>query len=195
MCGRGAVPSRAMSASAELRWKTRANALTGLRLLGAPILAHAILAGAPLVAMSVFWAAVITDLLDGRIARRYGEATPLGGLLDHATDAAFVTAGLGAWACLGEVPVVLPWLVAGAFLQYTFDSRALAGQPLRASTLGRWNGIAYFVLLGVPVVRDGLGLSFPDAAFVGAAGWLLVASSLVSIGDRAWALVSSRRNR
>ncbi len=195
MCARGEVTLQAMSASAELRWKTRANALTGLRLLGAPILAHAILAGAPTLAIAVFCAAVATDLLDGRIARRYGEATPLGGLLDHATDAAFATAGLGALVCLGEVPVVLPWLVAGAFLQYTLDSRALAGQPLRASTLGRWNGIAYFVLLGVPVVRDGLGLPFPDASLVEAAGWLLVASSLVSIGDRAWALLSSRRNR
>ena len=44
-------------------------------------------------------------------------------------------------------PLVLPGLVAAAFVQYTLDSRALAGQRLRASALGRWNGIAYFVLL------------------------------------------------
>ena len=176
-----------MSTPVELRWLTRANALTGLRLMGAPLLAHAVLAEQALLAFAVFWGAVVTDLLDGRVARRYGEVSPLGGLLDHATDAAFVTAGLGAVACTGEVPVLLPWLVALAFLQYTLDSRALAGQPLRASQLGRWNGIAYFVLLGVPVVRDALGIGWPDAVWVEGAGWALVASSLVSMGDRALA--------
>ena len=44
-----------------------------------------------------------------------------------------------------------------AFVQYAVDSRVQESRPLRASSLGRWNGIAYFVLLGVPVLRDALG--------------------------------------
>ena len=170
------------------RWWTRANALTALRLVAAPALAAAVLAGAPGLALFLFSLAVATDLLDGRVARRFGEASPLGGLLDHATDATFVTAGLGALACRGEVPLVLPGLVAAAFVQYTLDSRAVAGRPLRASALGRCNGIAYFVLLGVPVVRDGLGLGWPEASWVHALGLALVATSLVSMADRALAL-------
>lgn len=173
------------------RWRTRANALTALRLVAAPLLAMAIWEGHAGPAHALFWLAVGTDLLDGRVARRYDEATPIGGLFDHATDATFVSAGLLAVAWRGEIPIWLPVLIVSAFVQYTFDSRALAGRPLRASSLGRWNGIAYFVLLGIPVVRDGLGLGWPPASWVAAIGWALVVTTLVSMGDRVLALRST----
>ena len=130
-----------------------------------------------------------TDLLDGPVARRFGEASPLGGLLDHGADAALVVAGLGALALRGALPALLPVLVAAAFLQYVLDSRALAGRRLRASGLGRANGVAYFVLLGIPVVQGALGLAWPAAETVRALGWLLVASTLLSMGARAGALL------
>ena len=171
------------------RWLTWANALTLLRLASAPVCALAILADARLAAFALFALAVATDFADGSVARRRGEESPLGGLLDHATDATFVALGLGALAHQGLVPTPLPFLVAAAFLQYVLDSRAIAGRPLRASQLGRWNGIAYFVLLGVPVVRDALGLGWPPAALVTILGWLLVAATLVSMLDRARALL------
>jgi phosphatidylglycerophosphate synthase len=152
--------------------------------VAAPILAVAILRGADRVALLVFAAAVLTDFLDGPVARRAGEASPLGGILDHATDATFVTAGNGALASIGLVPQILPWLIAAAFLQYLLDSRLAAGRSLRPSFLGRWNGVGYFVLLGIPVVRDGLGLAWPGAPLVTAIGWALVASTLISMLHR-----------
>ena len=167
------------------RWGTRANALTALRLAAVPLLVVAILSGSTAAACALFALAVATDLLDGRIARRFGEVTPLGGLLDHCADAAFVSAGLGALAWQGGVPAPLPLLVAAAFLQYVLDSRALAGRRLRASGLGRANGIAYFVLLGIPLVRDALGLAAPGDGLVRALGWALVATTVASIADRA----------
>ncbi|MCZ6463409.1 MAG: CDP-alcohol phosphatidyltransferase family protein [Proteobacteria bacterium] len=176
------------STMARGRWLTWANGLTGLRLFAAPVCACAILAGAPHAAGWIFALAVASDFADGRLARRRGEASALGGLLDHATDATFVSLGLGALAYGGLVPALLPFLVAAAFLQYTLDSRALAGQPLRTSFLGRWNGVAYFVLLGIPVVRDFLGLGWPPPALVHGLGWLLVASTAASMCDRALAL-------
>jgi phosphatidylglycerophosphate synthase len=177
----------------EPRLSTRANALTALRLLCGPLLVLAIVNGAALAAFALFWLAVASDLLDGRVARRYGEVSALGGFLDHATDAAFVSLGLAALAARGEVPAVLPAAVALAFLQYTLDSRVVRGLALRASALGRWNGIAYFVLLGVPVVRDALGLAWPGTRLVLALGWLLVATSVLSMADRAWGLLRSRQ--
>jgi phosphatidylglycerophosphate synthase len=177
-----------LGAAADPRWATRANALTGLRLAVAPALAAAIVCGAAGTALLLFALAVATDLLDGRVARRFGEASPLGGLLDHASDAALVTAGLAALAWRGALPGLLPPLVAAAFFQYMLDSRALAGRRLRASALGRANGIAYFVLLGIPVVRDGLGLGWPGPPAVLILGWALVATTLVSMADRAVAL-------
>lgn len=183
--------------AAERRWLTRANALTALRLLAAPLLALAIARGAHGLALACFALSVATDLMDGRVARRYGESSPLGGLLDHATDAAFVTAGLGAVAARGDVPVLLPALVALAFFQYALDSGALRrgseGRSLRTSPLGRWNGIAYFVLLGIPVVRDALALGWPPAAWLYVLGVALVASTLLSMADRLRALVRAAR--
>jgi len=171
---------------------TRANALTLARLALAPLLAWAICAPAATLALICFALAVASDLADGRVARRFGEASPLGGFLDHAIDATFVASGLAALALLGLVPALLPALVLAAFAQYALDSRALAGRPLRASALGRWNGIAYFVLLGIPVVRDGLALGWPADALVRALGWALVATTCASMADRGIALLRAR---
>jgi phosphatidylglycerophosphate synthase len=182
-----------MTAASPLR--TRANALTALRLVCGPLLVLALLERAPLAAAGLFWLAVATDLLDGRVARRFGETSALGGFLDHLTDAAFVSLGLAALALRSEAPALLPALVGLAFLQYTLDSRVQTGRPLRASALGRWNGIAYFVPIGAVVVRDALGLAWPPAALVLALGWLLAASTLLSMADRALALMRARRAR
>jgi phosphatidylglycerophosphate synthase len=173
--------------------RTRANALTALRLLCGPLLVVALLEGAALAAATLFWLAVATDLLDGRVARRFGETSALGGFLDHVTDAAFVSLGLAALVLRGEAPALLPALVALAFLQYTLDSKVARGRALRASALGRWNGIAYFVPIGTVVVRDALGLAWPSAGLVRALGWLLAASTLLSMADRALALTRARR--
>ncbi len=182
-----------MTSDRAPRLGTLANAVTFTRVLCVPLLAVAVLSDARLSAAALFTWAVVTDLVDGRLARSRGEVSNLGGLLDHSADALFCSVGLGALACTGAVPAPLPFLVALAFTQYMLDSRSIAGQPLRASFLGRWNGIFYFVMIGIPVVRDALGLGWPGAGLVMGIGWLLVASTVVSMGDRLVALVSSRR--
>jgi phosphatidylglycerophosphate synthase len=169
-------------------WRTRANALTLSRLAIAPALALAIASDYAALATALFWLAVATDFADGAVARRYGEASPLGGLLDHTVDATFCVLGLAAHAAAGVVPWPLPVLVGAAFAQYALDSKSLAGRPLRASRLGRWNGIAYFVAVAVPICRDTLGWSWPGASLV---WWLaagLAASTLLSMADRLLAL-------
>ena len=180
---------------AAFRLRTRANALTALRLLCGPLLVLALLERAVLASALLFWVAVASDLLDGRVARRFGESSALGGFLDHVTDAAFVSLGLAALVLRGEAPWLLPLLVALAFVQYTLDSRVVEGGALRASALGRWNGIAYFVPVGTVVVRDALGLAWPSRGLVLALGWLLVVSTLLSMADRARALTRARRAR
>jgi phosphatidylglycerophosphate synthase len=178
---------------AAAAWSTRANALTLLRLLAAPGLVLAILAGRAGPAALLVALAVVTDLADGPVARRFGEATRLGGLLDHAVDATFVTAGSAALAWLGALPAALPPLIALAFLQYALDSHLVGSGALRASFLGRWNGIAYYAAVALPLARDALGLEWPAAQLVYGLGWLLVASTLVSIADRLRALRTARR--
>jgi len=185
--------SQANSSSDSGRWLGLANAITALRFPLAPLCAWSILNDAPTLAAVSFGVAVASDLLDGRVARLRGEVSRLGGLLDHTSDALFVAAGLAALASLGRIPWLLPPLVLLAFIQYALDSRVLAGRQLRTSRIGRLNGIAYFVLLGAPLIRDVLGLSWPAPGIVFALGWLLVASTGISMADRGWAFWLSRR--
>ena len=187
------VTSQGKSAVVTSRWCTRANALSLLRLAVAPLLAIAILAGRAELATLLFALAVATDFADGAVARRHGESSALGGLLDHTIDATFCVLGLAAHAAAGVLPWALPAFVAASFAQYVLDSKSLAGQPLRASRLGRWNGIAYFVAIAVPIVRDALGWTWPGATLVWWLAALLVVSSAISMLDRAVALLRPRQ--
>jgi phosphatidylglycerophosphate synthase len=191
---RGTVEQNTGTVDERGRWLTFANGLTALRLVLVPACAAAILGGLNGQAFVYFWLAVATDLADGRVARRRGEVSALGALLDHSTDAIFVSVGLGALALRGDVPGLLAPLVLLAFVQYALDSKALVGRPLRTSLIGRSNGIAYYVLLGTPIVRDALGLGWPGGGLVALFGWGLVATTVVSMTDRAiaWARSPSR---
>jgi phosphatidylglycerophosphate synthase len=135
--------------------------------------------------------AIASDLADGKIARARGTASGLGRALDHGADVLFVLAGLSGAAARGAIPTALPVLVALAFAQYTVDSLFVHGErQLRMSRLGRSNGILYFVpLVGDVLVR--LGLSFLALPLL-AVAWALVATTLLSMLDRALAL---RRGR
>jgi phosphatidylglycerophosphate synthase len=156
-----------------------------------PACGLAIATGLHWIAFACFWLAVTTDLVDGPVARRRGEVSAFGGFFDHATDAAFVATGLAALAYRGIVTPLLAPLVLLAFAQYALDSRVLAGRRLRTSKLGRWNGIAYYVLLGTPLTRNALGLDWPGYGFEALFAWVLVATTLFSMIDRAGALVLS----
>lgn len=165
-------------------WLTWANALSAARAILAVPCAASAAAGQWATAALLFSLAVLTDLLDGPLARRLQQASTLGGLIDHATDAAFVAVLLAALWYTGYLTWLLPVLVAASFLQYAIDSRALQGQRLRSSWLGRANGIGYFVLAGAIVYRNALGLNWPGEALIDAAGWLLVLCTLTSMVDR-----------
>lgn len=171
---------------------TWANLLTIGRLLVILPCAWAILSDEWLLAAVLFTLAVISDFLDGPLARRYSQASAFGGLLDHATDALFVSACLAALAWSGYVNPLLPGLVLLAFSQYMLDSKALSGQTLRTNWLGRNNGIGYYVLVGIPVVRNALALSWPSDSVVELLAWLLLATTAVSMLERAAVYVRTR---
>jgi CDP-diacylglycerol--glycerol-3-phosphate 3-phosphatidyltransferase len=146
-----------------------------------------------MIAALVLAVAIATDLLDGPLARRRGTVTMRGRLFDHTADCVFVTSGLTGGAIRGVFPWILPVLVAAAFVQYVLDSYWIGrGGALRTSALGRYNGILYFAPLGGDIlVRAGLdGLERAVVVLV----WLLVASTLVSMAERFWA-VTRRRER
>ncbi len=133
------------------------------------------------VAAACFTAAALSDFFDGRIARAQGSQSNFGGLFDHATDATFVASTLAACASQGWVNPWLPVLVVTAFVQYSLDSKALAGAQLRANWLGRSNGIAYFVMVGISI---GFALLRLPQLVPLVLSWLLSATTLVSMLNR-----------
>ncbi len=135
-------------------------------------------------AAAILWIAIATDVADGRLARHYDCQSNLGGLLDHSSDAFFVSVTLAALVLHGLIPAVLPCLVVLAFVQYMLDSNSLAGRPLRTSQLGRYNGICYFVLAGFPVMQHALQFYLIDASYFPWLGWGLVLSTSISMIDR-----------
>ncbi len=171
---------------------TWANLLTIGRLLAILPCTWAILSDQWPIAAVLFTLAVISDFLDGPLARRYGQASAFGGLLDHATDALFVSTCLAALAWTGYVNAWLPGFVVLAFSQYMLDSKALAGQILRTNWLGRNNGIGYYVLVGIPVVRNALELSWPSDRVIELLAWLLLATTAISMLERACVYLRTR---
>lgn len=182
------------------RWLTTANVISLARLAATPFSLVAVLGGNWRLAGVIFAGAVVSDFLDGIVARSRKTASNLGGVLDHTADAVFVAVTLWGIAYLevgtgaDVVPGILPWLIVLAFLQYLFDSKALSGQPLRTSRLGRVNGIAYYVVAGTVIGRNALDLGWlPDEAIYWAALAVLV-STLISMFDRLRALTNLRSN-
>jgi phosphatidylglycerophosphate synthase len=145
-------------------------------------------------ALVILAAAIASDLADGVIARRLGSASAAGRLFDHAADVLFVLSGLGAGAARGAFPWILPALVGAAFSQYAIDSYLIdRRRELRPSRLGRYNGILYWVpLAGDIAVRLGADRLRPLLIVL---AWVLVASTVLSMGERALAAVSAARWR
>lgn len=154
-----------------------------------PILIWAVLASRYWLAAVLFTLAIASDLLDGAIARSRNMASARGALLDHGSDAVFVVVTLGLWASEGLVPAVLPALVALAFTQYALDSRGALPARLRPSRLGRFNGIAYFVLSGLALAVAAMPALVALRPLSLVLGWVLVATTVQSIALRAlWSL-------
>ncbi|MCX6592655.1 MAG: CDP-diacylglycerol--glycerol-3-phosphate 3-phosphatidyltransferase [Acidobacteria bacterium] len=85
------------------------NALTLLRIFFVPMLVGALVGDARQVwlALAIFLAAALTDLLDGYLARRWGQITTVGTLLDPIADKLLISAALIA---LVQVHAVAGWV-------------------------------------------------------------------------------------
>ena len=162
------------------------NALSCLRGLSAPLFLAVANAGKWHIAFVLVVYAVLSDLLDGPIARRLNQATLFGNQLDHTADFLFVFFGLSALAFhdASVVPYALPVVQLIAFLEYALvrSPRQVAFLP---SLLGRYNGISYFVVVATATTQLAFQIEWvPDVIVYGLA-WILVVTTITSIGLRA----------
>lgn len=163
-----------------------ANALTALRLVLVIPFAFFMARGdarSTLFALVIWVVALVTDFLDGPVARRRGTVSALSGAFDHTSDFLFVVSGIFAAAFRGAIPWILPLCITAAFAQYSLDSYWFHRQiKFRGSKLGRYNGMLYFVPPCVDIlIRLGARFLQPALAIL---VWALVLSTLVSMGQR-----------
>ncbi len=129
------------------------NLLTLLRIFFVPLLVAALLADGTWIArwqifipisreifaLAVFLAAAATDLLDGYLARRWGQVTTVGTLLDPIADKLLVSAALVSLVDIQRVPAWIVILIIGReFAVSGLRSIAAAsGYTIAASELGK----------------------------------------------------------
>ena len=162
-----------------------ANILSVARLLSSPIMVWCVLERQFILSAALFIFACISDVFDGIVARGLAKTSRFGGILDHCADCAFVSSALFALAVIDRVPILLPILVVVAFVQYVLDSRVFQRQELVPSKLGRWNGISYFVLVGVVLGEYVLSLDWISAWYIRQTfARVLIISTMLSISER-----------
>jgi cardiolipin synthase len=126
----------------------------------------------------LFGVVVATDWVDGTIARRTGQVTELGKILDPVADRAAIAAGLIALVVRGAFPLWAAALILVRDVAVLVAGVVMAAKGLRIEV--RWIGkVATFALmLSIPAVSWGsLGL-WPAAAAL-ALGWPIYAIGIV----------------
>jgi cardiolipin synthase (CMP-forming) len=152
------------------------NVLSGLRLLGVPLFLYLVLGPeADGLAVLVLMASGITDYLDGRLARSWGQFTRLGQLLDPLADRLYIASTVIALTIRGVVPV---WLLIGLFARDLLLATMLpvlrrhGYGPLPVSFLGK--AATFNLLYAFPLLLLGIGEG-PLAAFALPVGWAFTA--------------------
>lgn len=145
-----------MIATSNNGWRRHSgNLLTLARIVIAPVYVACVLAQDALLGWAagiLFAAAAASDVWDGRLARRFGQAGTFGRFLDHFADIGFLLAAYAAFVVRGDAPWWVPASIAAAFGFYVADSllRSAPAQPnLIGSRIGHAGGVANYVLLGV----------------------------------------------
>lgn len=170
------------------------NVLSVLRGLCGLIFLWAALTEHWLIAFTVAVYAVVSDLIDGPIARRFKQATNLGTRIDHTADFAFVFIGLVSLALYdgSAVPLLLPVFQLCAFLEYAYTGPQ-THTSLLPSRLGKYNGILYFVVVVTTTTQYAFQLHWIPSDLIFGFCWLLVASTIASIALRVMARIRKTR--
>ena len=111
------------------------NVLTMIRLALVPVYVALFVSGQKYAALATFLVASLTDLLDGRIARKYNLITDFGKLVDPFADKVMVLTALFSMAIGSPViPPVVPW---AAVWRGTGPRRRAGCRSLKSRSHGR----------------------------------------------------------
>jgi len=182
------------------------NALTILRIFFVPLLVaalvqqnlHVMFGGLVItnvfIALAIFLACAATDLLDGYLARRWGQITTVGTLLDPIADKLLISAALISLVQINRVPGWMVILIVGReFAVSGLRSIAAAeGYTIKASDLGKTKMITQVVAISMIL----LSIRFPALTWIAMLWlWGVVIFSLASAVDyfrKFWRKVDDR---
>lgn len=137
------------------------------------------------LALGIFLVAAATDLLDGYLARRWGQVTTIGTLLDPIADKLLVSAALISLVQIRAIPAWMVVLIIGReFAVSGLRSIAAAeGYTIAASDLGKTKTMSQVAAISAVL------LSLRHAFFLAPGYWLMwavVVFSLLSAVDYFW---------
>src|ERR1700676_955209 len=117
----------------------------------------AVLVSNEFLALSIFLIAAATDLLDGYLARRWGQITTVGMLLDPIADKLLISAALVSLVEIQRVPAWMVILIIGREFAVTGlrSIAASSGYTIRASDLGKTKMVAQVVAIALSIVAIG----------------------------------------
>ena len=182
------------AAGSGRRVLTLPNAISALRIALIPVFVALIVDHDTTTAgLIMFGCVVATDWVDGTIARRTGQVSELGKVLDPVADRLAIAAGIIAlsirgvfpvWAAVAIIARDVAVLGVGLFL--------LSRRHLRIEV--RWIGkVATFSLMvAVPAIAWG-ALSLPLTAAATAVGWVCFAVGIVEYYIAAWVYAQDAR--
>ena len=171
------------------------NSLTMLRIFMVPFLVVVLLTkfeGREYLGLAIFLIAAATDVLDGYLARKRGQVTSLGILLDPIADKLLVSAALISLVELEIVPAWMVVVIVGREFAMT-DLRSLASRKnidIPASVWGKFKMGSQVLAISFLIIGE-KGRAVDDAAgFPGlvyligrAALWLVVVLAILSLVD------------
>jgi CDP-diacylglycerol--glycerol-3-phosphate 3-phosphatidyltransferase len=171
------------------------NLLTLLRIFIVPLLVAALLADShasifqqlipvpsELFALAVFLVAAITDLLDGYLARRWGQITTVGTLLDPIADKLLISAALVSLVDIHRVSAWMVILIIGREFAVSGlrSIAATSGYTIGASDLGKSKMTAQVVAIALVIG----GIRWKSLEEIGLlAMWVVVIFGIVSAAD------------
>jgi CDP-diacylglycerol--glycerol-3-phosphate 3-phosphatidyltransferase len=167
------------------------NLLTILRIFFVPLLVAALIGDSPwgqfvvsreTFALVIFLAAAGTDLLDGYLARRWGQVTTVGTLLDPIADKLLISAALISLVDIHQIPAWMVILIIGREFAVSGlrSIAAAAGYTIEASELGKTKMVAQVAAIAFVIA----GIRMTALREVGMlAMWAVVLFALVSAAD------------
>jgi CDP-diacylglycerol--glycerol-3-phosphate 3-phosphatidyltransferase len=170
------------------------NLLTLLRIFFVPLLVAALLADGTWIAgahglvsreifaLAVFLTAAATDLVDGWLARRWGQVTTVGTLLDPIADKLLISAALVSLVDIHRVAAWIVILIIGREFAVSGlrSIAASAGYMISASELGKTKMAAQVTAISLVIA----GIRWPQLETLGLLGmWAVMLFGIVSAAD------------